>query len=140
MVSQNALQVVSQHALQVSRRRSPDPHPGRKLRKFSWGRVSRPTPGGSPGPHQGVSRSTPGGCILACTEADPPQLTATAAGGTHPTGIHSCFLVIFLLWRLFFFQDTINCNLFATVYIQQEHMSEKATTKILNYIRSARQT
>ena len=28
----------------------------------------------------------------ACTEADPtPQQTATVAGGTHPTGIHSCF-------------------------------------------------
>ena len=31
------------------------------------------------------------GCIPACTEADTPQQTTTAAGGTHPTGIHSCF-------------------------------------------------
>ena len=59
--------------------------------------VSRPTPGGSPGPHPGGGGSpgphlgglqvhTKGG-IPACTEADP--LKATAAGGTHPTGMHS---------------------------------------------------
>ena len=36
--------------------------------------------------------SAPGGTgIPACTEADPPPLeTATAADGTHPTGMHSC--------------------------------------------------
>ena len=39
----------------------------------------------------GVSRPTPGGRgIPACTEADPPKQTAIAAGGTHPTGMHSC--------------------------------------------------
>ena len=52
--------------------------------------VSRPTPkgglqahtqGGSPGSHLG-------GGIPACTESDPS--TATAVGGTHPTGMHSC--------------------------------------------------
>ena len=40
-----------------------------------------------------------GGCLVwggvgipACTEADtPPRETATAADGTHPTGMHSCF-------------------------------------------------
>ena len=82
--------VVSQHALQISRPTprgeveesglgggSPGPHPGGKLRGLAWG-VSRPTPGGV--------------CIPACTEADPPpQQMATAAGGTHPTGIHSCW-------------------------------------------------
>ena len=37
-----------------------------------------------------------GGCIPACTEADPPGLgldnppAATAADGTHPTGMDSC--------------------------------------------------
>ena len=40
------------------------------------------TQGGSPGPH-------PGG-IPACTEAGTPQQMATASGGTHPTGMHSC--------------------------------------------------
>ena len=86
--------------------RFPGPHPGGKLRGLTRG-VSRPTPkgevegsglgglqahtGGSPGPRLG-------GCIPACTEADPPP-TATAAGGTHPTGlrsfsvINSCHLV-----------------------------------------------
>ena len=33
----------------------------------------------------------PGGVgIPACTEADPPGETATAADGTHPNGMHSC--------------------------------------------------
>ena len=40
--------------------------------------------GGSPGPPL-----VWGVCIPACTEADPPPM-ATAAGGTHPTGMHSC--------------------------------------------------
>ena len=57
---------------------------------------------------QGGGGPRPGGvCIRACTEADtPPQQTSTAAGGTHPTGMHSfnniftvvkqsfCFVVI----------------------------------------------
>ena len=33
-----------------------------------------------------------GGGIPACTETDP--LTATAAGGTHPTGMLSCYVLI----------------------------------------------
>ena len=46
------------------------------------------SPGGSPGPHLG------GGCIPTCTEADPSPSpwTATAVGGTYPTGMHSCLL------------------------------------------------
>ena len=43
---------------------------------------------------RGVSRPTPRGSIPACTEADPPP-TATAAGGTHPTGMHSCLFLLF---------------------------------------------
>ena len=67
VVSQHPLQMVSQHALH-----------GR-----GEGVVSRPTPGG--------------GCIPACTEAySPAPWTATAAGGTHPTGMHSCNLFTFL--------------------------------------------
>ena len=56
------------------------------------GGVSRPTPGGGPQAHNQE------GGIPACTEADTPQ-TATAAGGTHPTGMHSCFFFncLFLL-------------------------------------------
>ena len=68
------------------------------------GGVSRPTPGGcvSPGPHPGISRPThegsPGphpGEIPACTVADTPQQTGTAAGSTHPTGMHSCLFMGF---------------------------------------------
>ena len=38
-----------------------------------------------------------GGCLLGgcplrgVLGGDPPPETATAAGGTHPTGMHSCF-------------------------------------------------
>ena len=69
----------------------PGPHPRGKLKGLV---------GGSPGPHLGGYPSLrwggwspgpgPGGCIPACTEADTPQQTGTAAGGTHPTGMHSC--------------------------------------------------
>ena len=52
----------------------PGPHP------VGWPRY---TPGGCPGPG-------PGGCIPTCTEADTPKQMATAVGGTHPTGMHSC--------------------------------------------------
>ena len=70
---------------------SPGPHPREKLRGLAWE--------GTPGPHPGVSRPTPGErvsrprpreCIPACTDADTPQQPATAAGGVHPTGMHSC--------------------------------------------------
>ena len=47
-------------------------------------------PGGA---WSGEGVSAPGGVrIPACTEADPPPPgeTATAADGTHPTGMHSC--------------------------------------------------
>ena len=53
--------VVSQHALQVS----------------------RPTPRGYLGPHLG------GGVSQHALRQTPPFPTATAAGGTHPTGMHS---------------------------------------------------
>ena len=44
-----------------------------------------------PGGRDGVCSQ---GSIPACTEADPPGETATAAGGTHPTGMHSCCKLI----------------------------------------------
>ena len=72
--------MVSQHALQVSGGCIPACLAG--FQAHTQGGSSGVWPGGSPGPH-------PEGCIPACTEADPP--TATAVGGTHPTGIHSCF-------------------------------------------------
>ena len=67
---------------------SPGPHPG-----GSWG----VWPGGLQAHTLGVSRPTPGGlCIPVCTEATSPPWIATAEGGTHPTGMHSCLLVKFL--------------------------------------------
>ena len=60
--------MVSQHALQVSR-----PTPKGELEGSGQGGVSRPTPKGGGGVSQHALR-----------------LTATAAGGTHPTGMYSC--------------------------------------------------
>ena len=67
---------------------------GGKLKSLAWG-VSRPTSGVSPGPHLGGSQAHTQGGITAYTEADPPPQMATAAGGTHPTGMHSCYCYIF---------------------------------------------
>ena len=53
---------------------SPGPHPG-GLQAHTWG-VSRPTP-------KGVSQH-------ALRQTPPPKPMATAVGGTHPTGMHSC--------------------------------------------------
>ena len=56
-----------------------------------------PGPGGSGPRGRGVPAS--GGCLVqgdACSQGvpgqDPPLRTATAAGGTQPTGIHSCYI------------------------------------------------
>ena len=116
VVSQHALQVVSQYALQqVSRGwypsmpcRFPGPHPRGKLR-WIW-------QGESPGPHLGGcllqggacsmgyllwgpalggpdTRGVPaqGGCLLQGSVWRTPHVS-NAAGGTHPTGLHSCSL------------------------------------------------
>ena len=86
---------------------SPDPRPRGKLtgiwqgclQTHTWGGLQTHTQGVCPGPHLGghqahtggvMSRPRPG-WIPGCTEADtPPQQTATAPGGTHPIGMHSC--------------------------------------------------
>ena len=76
---------------------SPGPHLG----------VSRPTPGGlqahtqwslqahtwgvSRPPTRAVSRPTPRGYPSMHWGRPPTNQTATAAGGTHPTGMHSCY-------------------------------------------------
>ena len=84
-----------------------------EMRGLAWG-VSRPTPMGEvEGLAWGVSRSTPrgeveGSCLGGGLQAHtwggvsrhalrqtPPQQTATASGGTHPTGIHSCSIYLF---------------------------------------------
>ena len=71
---------------------------------------SRPRPGGGvgvsrPRPRKGCLGPGPRGCpgpggvcIPACTEADTPQQTATAAGGTHLTEcilVYSCGVLIY---------------------------------------------
>ena len=61
---------------------SPGPHLGR-AQAHTGGEVSRPTPGGSRS--RGVYPSMHWG-----RHPPPPQHTATAADGTHPTGMHSC--------------------------------------------------
>ena len=64
--------------------------PGGMLSRLARGSPG-PHPGGCPDPHLG-------GCIPACTKADTPQpptkQTGTAAGGAHPTGMHSCFVFL----------------------------------------------
>ena len=84
--------------------RFPGPHPVGKLRGIWPGGVSRPTTKGAVEGDLagGVSRNTPGGCLLQGGPAPggsalregcgDPLVTATAAGGTHPTGMHSCLL------------------------------------------------
>ena len=58
----------------------PGPYPG-EVGVWLWGVGA---------PDLGVSWPRQGMCIPACTEADPQQM-ATAADGTHPTGMHSCY-------------------------------------------------
>ena len=80
---------------------SPGPHPGGSwgvwfggLQAHTWG-VSRLTRGGLQAhTWMGLQAHTQGG-IPACTETDTPhpQQTATATGGTHPTGMHSCLIL-----------------------------------------------
>ena len=83
--------VVSQHALQVSR---PTPKEEAEGSGLGGGRecLQAHIQWRSPGPHpRGVG-------IPACTEADTPcQQMVTAAGGTHPTGMHSCSILHSLL-------------------------------------------
>ena len=64
---------------------SPDPYPGGKLKGFAGEGLQAHTQGE-------VEGSGP-----ACTEAatPPPQQMATAADGTHPTGMHSCLIFIY---------------------------------------------
>ena len=67
--------------------------PTSRVKVEGSGGYPRPTPGGGAQAQAGVG----GGCIPACTEADSPpaKQTASAAGGMHPTGMHSCVQVRF---------------------------------------------
>ena len=47
-------------------------------------------------------------CIPPCNEADTPhQQTATAADGTHPTGMHSCLSYGFTVLIIKFTNDSV---------------------------------
>ena len=79
--------------------------------------VSRPRPkgevgGGGLGVQAQAREGCPGPrwCIPAYTEADtpPPEQTATAAGGTHPTGMHSCCFFVFWLSDFFLKSERLN--------------------------------
>ena len=72
--------------------RSPGPHPGEKLRGLAWGSLQAHT-GGVLQTHSkgGLQAHTWGGGGLSQHALrQTPKQTATTAGGTHPTGIHSC--------------------------------------------------
>ena len=88
-VSQHALQVVSQHALQQVSRGCGIPA---CLAGFQAHSQGGSLGGSGPGPQpRGKLRGIwPGGCLLGVMWRSP--LMATAAGGTHPTGMHSCLL------------------------------------------------
>ena len=86
LLSQHALQVVSHHALQqVSRGGGLQAH----TQGGSWG-------GSAPGPQprRKLRGIWLGGCLLRGGVERPPQETATAVDGTHPTGMHSCLIAI----------------------------------------------
>ena len=58
--------------------------------------------GGSPGPHPGGSGSLgphPRGGVSQHALRQTPPWTATAAGGTHPTGMHPCLFLHFFLQK-----------------------------------------
>ena len=77
MLSQHALQVVSQHALQ-----------GGLLQGGAWFQ-GVPAPGGVCSWGRGVVPALGG-----VPDGNPPW-TATAVGGTHPTVMHSCYVCLF---------------------------------------------
>ena len=91
VLSQHILQVVSLHALQQGGVLSQHAlQQGGLLQGDAWSGGGEVCPRGVPGPGGSTpGGSAPGGWCLVET----PQM-ATAAGGTHPTGMHSCFSCI----------------------------------------------
>ena len=88
MLSQHALQVISQHALQQG--------------------VGVPAPGGSA---PGGSACSQGGLLQGggCSQGETPRKqTATIADGTHPTGMHSCFHPTFRDYEIIQHQDNFS--------------------------------
>ena len=96
------LQAHTQGEVEGSGGRVSRPTPRGEVEESGWlGGVSRPTPRGEvEGPGWGeVSRSTSRGGVSQHAlrqTPPPPKQTATAPGGTHPTGMHSCSINILL--------------------------------------------
>ena len=91
VLSQHALQVVSQHDLQQVSRGLLSQHALQVVSQHALQQVSRGVPAPRGVCFQGVcSWGVPGG---------DPSGTTTAAGSTHPTGMHSCFT--FFYWVCF---------------------------------------
>ena len=119
ILSEGRGELLSQHALQQVSRPTPRVEVEGHLARGGTSRpttkglvegdlargVSRPTPKGEVEGDGEVIRPTPGGCLFqgglfpggchlrgdACSGGWRPPVTATAAGGTHPSGMHSCY-------------------------------------------------
>ena len=96
MVSQHALQVVSQHALQQGGVLSENALQRGGSCSGGGACSGGSAPGGVPAPRGPLWGSLlPGrGCLLPGGVWRPPwKQMATVADGTHPTGVHSCYFI-----------------------------------------------
>ena len=115
MVSQHALQVVSQHALQQGGVLSQ--HALQVVSQHALQQVSK---GGSAlggACSQGV-------CSWGCVETPQKQM-ATVANGTHPTGMHSCFIIFLKQIRfklLFHLQKRALLVIFKKTYVKHKQL------------------
>ena len=134
---------------------SPGPHPRGKLRGIwlgglqahtwgvcSWGGVlwgvSGPGGlllGGVPGPRG----SAPGGCLVRGGVVWRPPGTATAVGGTHPTGMHSCLkcylvhcMAAYFCYYLDFRIDI--SHIYRMTYPKKQSQFERVLSKLSMYI------
>ena len=102
------------------------PGPGGRLGGLAGGGgVQAHTQGGGVQAQGWCPGQGPGECIPACTEADTPlQQTATAAGGTHPTGMHSCLLILIADKKLYACKTAIDDfkTILNTIGGPQEHI------------------
>ena len=137
--------------------RSPGPHPRGKLRGIWLGGSPGPHLGGSapggvcswggvwswevcswgvPGPSGVCSRGVPGSWGGLCGE---PSGTATAVGGTHPTGMHSCLkcylvhcMAAYFCYYLGFRIDI--SHIYRMTYPKKQSQFERVLSKLSMYI------
>ena len=72
---------------------SPGPYPGGRLRGLARAGLQAHTRGEVERSGPGLGVQAQGGVSQHALRQTPPQQMATAADGTHPTGMHSCFLL-----------------------------------------------